>query len=90
MRAICVCEKQNDEKESLRTVALLFSSQRKKSVTDADYATESVLLANEYQGHLNRRLKSAACSSALSRSCPDPKYESQVRGKSPLSAARHA
>ena len=57
----------------------LFPSQRKKSVTDADYATESVLLANEYQGHLERRLKSAAYSSALSRSVPDAQYNSQVR-----------
>merc|ERR1712072_1004665 len=41
--------------------------QRKKSITDADYPTESKFLAREYLGHLERRLRPAAYDAVLSR-----------------------
>merc|ERR1719253_1413687 len=52
--------------------------QRKKQITDADYETEKVLLATEFQGHLERRLRAAAYDAELNRKIPDPTYESPV------------
>jgi len=53
--------------------------QTKKSITDADYSTEKVLLAREFKGHLERRLRAAAYDLELNRVNPSEIGESGIR-----------